>query len=124
MARRLALLIIVFVLAGCGGGADDATDALIPSLQAAETLVPRALVCPELDATEKEYRPLLEGTLEALEAEVPASLRERSTVAWVTGGARIKIGIWSDTNARPAAMMFVAELEDGSYALSKVRYCS
>ncbi len=123
--RRSAALLIVFVfLAACGGGEGDELADLVPALTAAETMVPRALVCPELDAVEAEYRPLLEGTLEELEGEIPASVRDASTRVWVSGGARIKIGIWSDTNARPSAMMFVAELESGLFGLSKVRYCS
>lgn len=116
---------LVGVLAtACGGGAADDPASLVPSLEAAETLVPRALVCPTLDAAEQEYRPLLQGSLEELVEEIPVSVREASTQAWVSGGARIKIGIWNDANARPTAMMFVADLGDGLYGLSKVRYCS
>jgi hypothetical protein len=123
--RRIAAFLFVFVLlTACGGGEGGELTDLVPALTAAETMVPRALVCPELDAVESEYRPLLEGTLEELESEIPAAVRDVSTRVWVTGGARIKIGIWSDINARPTAMMFVAELESGLFGLSKVRYCA
>lgn len=117
-------LVVSLLLIACGGGEGDEAASLIAPLVAAETMVPRALVCPALDAVEAEYRPLLEGTLEELEGEIPAAVRDASTRVWVTGGARIKIGIWSDTNARPTAMMFVAELESGLFGLSKVRYCA
>ena len=124
MRRVAAAVLVLVLLTACGGGEGDESTDLIPALTAAETMVPRALVCPELDAVEAEYRPLLEGTLEELESEIPSAIRDASARVWVTGGARVKIGIWSDANARPTAMMFVAELESGLFGLSKVRYCS
>ncbi len=124
MIRRLgALAVIVSLLGACSGGGEDPVAALIPSLQAAETLVPQALVCPSVAANDREYRPLLVGTLDQLELEVPAAVRDSSTRVWVSGGVKIKVGMWSDANARPSAMMFVADLGDGTFALSKVRYC-
>lgn len=128
MGRRLVSWAVAatLLLGACGESAPEPDEfaALVPQLDMALAVISQSLVCPASDVVEEEFDPLALGSLEEHGGRLPASLVASATMTLVRAGERSRVAIWNDTNARPLAMLVMAELESGEYALRRIRYCA
>ncbi len=125
LRRVLVMTLVAAVVVGCGGddpGSDEFA-ALVPQLDAALSVLSQALVCPASEVVEEEFDPLEVGSLEEHGQRLPSTLVSEATMTMVQAGERSRIAIWNGPDARPLAMLVMAELEGGEYALRRIRYC-